>query len=83
MDNGSTTVTMTRKELIAKLAAVANRLQHSRREDEAMVPTVHRISAFITECGKEFDLSNSEQLLFLKFIVHGSESAEDLLKGET
>jgi hypothetical protein len=39
-------------------------------------------TSYITECGKEFDLTNAEQLLFLKFIVAGKESAEELLRGE-
>lgn len=82
MTAGDGVVTMARRELVAKLAAIINRMSHSKRADEAVEPTVHRISAFITECGKEFDLMNSEQLLFLKFVVMGKETAEELLKGE-
>ena len=82
MTGASGNITLGRRELIAKLAAVANRMQNSRRADEALQPSVHRISAYITECGKEFDLSNDEQLLFLKYIVCGFETADQLLKGE-
>lgn len=79
MTTDHTTITLGRRELIAKLAAIVNRMTHNSKEDEAVQPTVHRISAFITECGKEFDLSNEEQLLFLKFVVLENQSAEELL----
>lgn len=73
-----------RRELIAKLAAVANRIaaHNQRAGEEGVNVTVNRVASFVTECGKEFELTNEEQMLFLKFIVCGDTNAEELLKGE-
>jgi hypothetical protein len=80
---GTGIITFGRKELVAHLAAIANRLANNEMKGGGAVqPSVYRISSYITECGKEFDLTNAEQLLFLKFIVAGKESAEELLRGE-
>lgn len=78
--NGS--VTFGRRELVARLASIVNRLQASRREGEHIITSVTSIAAFITECGREFDLSNDEQMLFLKFVACGDQTYEQLLKGE-
>jgi hypothetical protein len=78
------TVTFTRKELIAKLAAVGVRAARStgrlRDTDPEHGLSIHRIAAFVTECGREFDLTSDEQLLFLKFIVSDKHTSEELLK---
>jgi hypothetical protein len=83
-NGASGAITLGRKELVAKLAAIGNRLakHHSRKGEEGSPITVQRIASYITECDREFDLTNDEQMLFLKFIVSGIESAEELLKGE-
>lgn len=64
------TFTVDRKVLVAKLAAMGNRLaRYNRRADEAMPLTVGRVAHYITECAKEFDLSNDEQMLMLRYIA--------------
>lgn len=81
---GHTVIILTRLQLIAKLAAIVNRQVAATAGDEVHHKvSVKRISNFVTECALEFDLSNDEQLLFLKFIVSEKTSAAELIKGET
>jgi hypothetical protein len=70
-------ISMTKIELIAHLAAVGNRIQGK----EGPL-SIQRIANYITECADEFNLSNEEQQLFLKFIASGSTDYKELLKGE-
>lgn len=76
MTRTGVTVTLNRKELIAKLAAIGNRWM---KTDPTPV-TVQRISQYVTECGTEFHLTNEEQVLFLKHVVSGAKSAEELMR---
>lgn len=71
-------ITMSRVELIARLAAVGNRMGEADRS----VVSVKHIAQYITECGTEFHLSNDEQVLFLRYIACGVNNADALMRGD-
>lgn len=82
MTMGSNGFSLERKTLIAHLAAIGNRIaKHNRRAGDTHTPmTISRISDFITECAREFDFSNDEQMLMLKFVVSECTTVKELFK---
>lgn len=74
----SVNITFTRRELLARLAAIGNRVSAV----DSSLASVKHIAQYVTECGVEFHLSNDEQVLFLKFIVSGIADADALFYGD-
>lgn len=74
------TITFERRVFIAHLAAIVNRMSKHRRENESIPLTVQSISAFVTECAREFDLNNDEQMLLLRFVVNSGGDFKALLE---
>lgn len=81
MPHSKAQITLTRRKLLAKLAAINARTMQDDPERDTLM-NVTRLSKYIAEVAMEFDLTNEEQMMFLRMIVSGLTGADEILKGE-
>lgn len=82
MPHSKAQITLTRRKLLAKLAAINARTMQDDPERDTLM-NVTRLSKYIAEVAMEFDLTNEEQMMFLRMIVSGLTGADEILKGES
>lgn len=79
--HGKAKISLTRRQLLAKLAAINARTMADDPEKDTLM-NVTRLSKYISEVAMEFDLTNEEQMMFLRMIVSGGKGMDEILKGE-